>query len=99
MMKNIVEKCEQTCPLTFLVKDHKVWWEFSEKTPVPPSRPMIAMNVGISRCLSEVLSLIIEPITSRAGGDSINSTGDMLYKINELNRSGEKQKHVGTMKE
>ena len=88
MLKNVNEKGEQTCPMSCLIKDHK-GWEFSVETPVPPSRPVIAGNVGINRCLSEILSLIIEPITDRAGGDSIDSTGDMLHKINELNKSGE----------
>ena len=88
MLKNVTEKGEQTCPMSCLIKDHKDW-QFSEETPVLPSRPIIAGNVGINRCLSEILFLIIEPITGGARADSIDSTGDILKKINDLNNSGQ----------
>ena len=86
MTKNITENGEQTCHLTCLVKDHK-GWVYSEETPIPPSRPVISGNVGINRSLSELLSLVIEPITADMGGDAIESTSDMLNKIEEINQS------------
>ena len=85
--KNLTEGGEQACPMSCLIKDHK-GWRFSDTTPDPPSRPVIAGNCGINRCLSELLSLVIEPITSRMNGDAIDSTGDMLGKIHKLNKSG-----------
>ena len=87
MHKNVSEKGEQTCPMVCLIKDHK-GWQYSPETPVPPSRPVIAGNVGINRCISEILSLVIEPITSELGGDPIDSTGHMLDIIDQLNKSG-----------
>ena len=88
MIKNVTENGEQTCPMVCLIKDHK-GWSYSESTPVPPSRPVIGGNVGINRGLSELLSLLIEPVTSMLGGDAIESTGDMLSKIDEINKSDE----------
>ena len=61
---------------------------YDETDPVPPSRPIIAGNIGINRCLSEIVSLIIEPVTLNMGGCAIESTSDMLGKITELNKSG-----------
>ena len=85
--KNLTENGEQACPMTCLIKDHK-GWQYSESTPIPPSRPVVAGNCGINRCLSELLSLIIEPVTNEMKGDAIDSTGDMLGKITELNKKG-----------
>ena len=87
MMKNVIEGGEQTCPMTCLIKDHK-GWSYSDQTPNPPSRPVVAGNMGINRCMSEILSLIIEPITTQMGGHAIDSTSDMLNIITELNESG-----------
>ena len=87
MVKNITENGQQTCPMVCLIKDHK-GWQYTEDTRVPPSRPVIAGNVGINRNISEILSLLIEPLTSDLGGDSIDSTGDMLHQIDQLNKSG-----------
>ena len=87
MKKNIIEGGEQSCPMVCLVKDHK-GWSYDPGDPAPPSRPVVAGNLGINRCLSEMVSLIIEPITLNMGGHSIESTGDMLHLISELNNSG-----------
>ena len=93
MEKNVIENGEQTCPMVCLVKDHK-GWSYSPDTPVPPSKPVIAGNIGVNRGLSELLSLIIEPITTKMGGDSIDSTSDMLYQINSINESGVTKKSM-----
>ena len=85
--KNMTEGGEQTCPLTCLIKDHK-GWSFTEDTPHPPSRPVIAGNVGINRCLSETLSLIIEPIIQNMKSHAIDSTGNMLSLIDDINNAG-----------
>ena len=53
MHKNITEKGEQTCPMICLIKDHK-GWEYSPETPFPPSRPVIAGNMGINRCIDRI---------------------------------------------
>ena len=70
MLKNVNENGEQTCPMFCLVKDHK-GWSFSEDNPSPPSRPVVAGNLGINRNLSEILSLLIEPVTLNMGGAAI----------------------------
>ena len=85
MLKNMTEGGEQACPMVCLVKDHK-GWVFTEEDPYPPSRPVIAGNIGMNRCLSEVLSLIIEPVTQNMKSHAIDSTGDMLNLIDEINK-------------
>ena len=54
MHRNTIEKGEQSCPMVCLLKDHK-GWVFDEKNQDPPSRPVVAGNVGINRNISEVL--------------------------------------------
>ena len=87
MERNITENGEQTCPMICLIKDHK-GWSFTSDTPTPPSRPVIAGNAGVNRGLSEILSLLIEPITSEMDSDCIDSTSDMLSHIEIVNKSG-----------
>ena len=76
MNKNVCEKGEQTCPMFCLIKDHKAW-SFKESDPTPPSRPVIAGNLGINRNLSELISLVIEPITLNMDGAAFESTQDI----------------------
>ena len=51
----------------------------------PPSRPVISGNSGLNRHLSEMISLVIEPVASESKGFEADSTGEMLAKIDELN--------------
>ena len=75
MNKNVNEGGEQVCPMTCLIKDHK-GWVYSHETPSPPSRPVIAGNVGVNRCMSELTSLIIEPITMNMKSHAIDALFD-----------------------
>ena len=84
------ENSESVAPLYLLVKDHKGWSE-SMKTP-PPSRPLSSGNRGFNKHLSELVSLILEPLAHSCEGHDVNSTGSFLHKINELNI---KRKHGG----
>ena len=62
-----------------LIKDHKNWSKDSG-TP-PPSRPVISGNSGLNRHLSEMISLVIEPVANEAEGFEVDSTNEMLAKI------------------
>ena len=93
MDKNVHEGGEQACPMTCLIKDHK-GWTYSEDTPIPPSRPVVAGNIGVNRCMSELTSLIIEPISMNMESHAIDSTGDMLHLIENLNGTGEIEKLI-----
>ena len=70
-------------PLYLLIKDHK-GWSHEDGTP-PPSRPICSVNIGYNRHLSEIVSLILEPLGHAAGGSDIDSTGGLLAKIKDLN--------------
>ena len=83
MEKNLSDKGEQACAMQLLIKDHKNWHQ-SSGTP-PPSRPVVSGNSGLNRHLSEMISLVIEPVASEADGFEVDSTGEMLAKIDELN--------------
>ena len=71
-------------PLYLLIKDHKGWKQEDECPP--PSRPVCSGNKGCNRHLSEVLSLILEPLGHAIGGSDIDSTEGLLYEICELNK-------------
>ena len=71
MSKNTNDKGEQVCPMVLLVKDHK-GWSMDSDTP-PPSRPVVAGNCGLNNHLSELISHIIEPITTESIGCEIDS--------------------------
>ena len=50
----------------------------------------------MNRHLSEIISLILEPVANAANGAEVDSTGDMLDKIDKLNGElSEKLKKVG----
>ena len=83
MAKNITDKGEQSCHMELLLKDHKGWVESSGKPP--PSRPVVSGNTGLNCHLSELLSNVLEPITKEAPGSEIDSTKELLDKINKLN--------------
>ena len=83
MAKNVLDKGEQVCPMVLLIKDHKSWSPDSE-TP-PPSRPVVAGNCGLNSHLSELISHFLELITLEAPGCEIDSTSEMLSKIDKIN--------------
>ena len=67
-----------------LIKDHKLWSEDSG-TPIP-SRPVLSGNSCINMHLSEMVSELIEPISSRLRGAEISSTEEAIQKFTELKR-------------
>ena len=73
----------QVAPLRLLIKDHKPYDPTSKK-PIP-SRPVVNGKSGYNCHLSEILSLILGPVAKETNGNEINSTGDLLAEINELN--------------
>ena len=83
MTKNLIDKGEQVCQMQLLLKDHKDWSEESGKAI--PSRPVVSGNNGLNCHLSELVSLLIEPVAFEHSGSEVDSTDDMLAKINELN--------------
>ena len=83
MAKNLKDKGEQSCNMVLLIKDHKKWSNSSNLPP--PSRPVVSGNMGLNCHLSEMLSSILEPITSDANGSEIDSTTEMLARIKSLN--------------
>ena len=96
MTKNLKDQGEQVCLMTLLLKDHKVWTEDSGK-PIP-SRPVISGNNGLNCHLSELISLVIEPISFEHSGNEVDSTDDLIEAINKLNESLERQKSLNSEK-
>ena len=80
---SMTDRGEVVAPLYLLIKDHK-GWTFEDGTP-PPSRPVCSGNQGFNRHLSEVLSMVLEPVGHALGGPDIDSTGGLLNKINKIN--------------
>ena len=80
---NMVDKSEVVAPLYLLVKDHKNW--SVDSTDQPPSRPLCSGIQGFNRHLSEMLSIILEPLSHATQGNDIDSTSGLLEKICELN--------------
>ena len=85
MGRNIIDKGEQVCPMVLLIKDHKAW--SPESNSPPPSRPVISGNCGLNCHLSELISHVLEPITRESPGPEIDSTTEMLSKIDMFNES------------
>ena len=83
MGKNTMETSYQIPEMSLLVKDHKVWSE-EEKKPVP-SRPVLSGNSCLNTHLSELVSEILEPISTRITSAEITSTEEALNKLTELN--------------
>ena len=86
----MTDRGEVVAPLYLLVKDHKGW--SSEQGTPPPSRPVCSGNRGFNRHISEILSLILEPLGHAIGGNDIDSTGELLSKVRSLNETLQKQK-------
>ena len=59
-VRNLLNHGLAVCPLTLLIKDHKIWSVESGESP--PSRPVICGNVGGNRAMSEYMSLFLEPV-------------------------------------
>ena len=83
MSNNLSDKGEQVCNMSLLLKDHKKW-VCGSVGPIP-SRPVISGNNGLNCHLSELVSAIVDPVASELEGREIDSTDDMLSKIDELN--------------
>ena len=83
MAKNVVDKGEQACNMVLLLKDHKNWNYESGKPP--PSRPVVSGNTGLNCHLSELLSLLLEPVSLESNGHEVDSTTELLNKIENLN--------------
>ena len=71
-------------PLYLLFKDHK-GWSVDMGTP-PPTRPVASAGKGQNDHLSETVSQVLEPVANLyEGGMEVNSTQDLLSRIDELN--------------
>ena len=67
MDHNMADHAENVAPLRLLIKDHKGWTEDSGLPP--PSRPVCAGNSGGNRHISEIVSLILEPVACESEGN------------------------------
>ena len=76
---SVIENSEVTAPMYLLIKDHKGWRE--ESGSPPPSRPACEGNQGTGRHLSELISMVLEPLTHATQGDNSDRTGDMQIHI------------------
>lgn len=85
---NMQENSEIVAPMYLLIKDHKKWSEDSGEPP--PSRPVCEGNQGSGRHLSEIISLVLEPLAHALPGADVDSTGDLLSSIEEYNNKGER---------
>ena len=82
MRRNLIDKGEQVCQMSLLIKDHKKW-SCGSAGPIP-SRPVISGNSGLNCHLSEIISKIIDPVADEIEGNEVDSTDEMLAKINKL---------------
>ena len=73
----------QVAPLRLLIKDHKQYNPASDK--VIPTRPVVNGKGGFNCHLSELLSMILGPVAKESMGSEINSTGDLLSIIENVN--------------
>ena len=81
--KNLLNHGLSVCPLTLMIKDHKIW---SLETEDPPSRPVMGGNAGGNVGISEFVSLALEPVADEMEGKvEINATSGLLNDIEELN--------------
>ena len=79
------------------MKDHKGWSQ-GDGTISPPSRPVCTGNKGFNRQLSEIVSLILEPLGHSIGRNDIESTGEVLHKVVNLNKELMIEKEAGDLK-
>ena len=71
-------------PMYLLFKDHKGW--SLETGTAPPSRPVVSAGSGQNDHMSEVISNLLEPVVKTwKGGMEMESTGDMVSIVNEIN--------------
>ena len=82
-VRNLLNHGLAVCPLTLLIKDHKIWSVESGGSPL--SRPVIGGNVGGNRVLSEYMSLVLEPMAKRMVSMEINASGSLLSIIENIN--------------
>ena len=72
-------------PLYLLFKDHKGWTLDTGKPP--PSRPVVSAGAGQNDHLSEIVSHLLEPVVKmRPNGMEMTSTGDLIHKMEGLNK-------------
>ena len=81
---SMTDRSEAVAPLYLLIKDHKGWKETDSKPP--PSRPVCSGNGGTNKHLSEIVSYVLEPLSHAAKGSEIDSTGELLEKVEKLNK-------------
>jgi len=67
--------------MSLLIKDHK---EQKDGAPIP-SRPVLSGNNCLNTHLSELVSELIEPISTRLSSAEVTSTEEALNKISALN--------------
>ena len=96
MSTNLKDEGEQVCNMTLLVKDHKQWSPNTNE--FPPTRPVVAGNSGLNCHLSEIVSSIIEPIAFEETGNEIDSTNDMLARIEKINKNLSNTNSIGPTK-
>ena len=65
--------------MVLLIKDHKKWSVDSGKPP-----PVVSGNTGLNCHLSELLSHILELITSKYNGAEFDCTCQILKQIEDL---------------
>ena len=81
--KSSVDFGAQAAPLRLLLKDHKPY-DIKSGDPVP-SRPVVNGKSGYNCHLSEVLSMVLGPVAKEATGSEINSTMDLLSRVDSMN--------------
>ena len=89
VVSSMIDNSESIAPLYLLIKDHKNWSETSGEPP--PSRPVCSGNSGMNKQLSEIVSHILESLAHSIEGADIDSTGELLLEIRELNKRREKK--------
>jgi hypothetical protein len=63
-VRNLLNHGLAVCPMTLLIKDHKVF-SIGE---TPPTRSVMGGNVGDNKPLSEFMSFILEPVARKMNG-------------------------------
>ena len=85
-LANLLNHGLGACPMTLLVKDHKVW------SVIPKTRSVMGGNVGGNSGISEFLSLVLEPVAREQKDNmEINATNGLLADIYDLNKELEKE--------
>ena len=84
IISSSLDEGSQVVTLRLLLKDHK---PYDPKTNrVIPSRPVVNGSAGFNCHLSEILSMILGPVSKEAIGSEINSTSDLLSIIDNINK-------------